>query len=108
MAVSTNRNRQRIRYALVGFFVVVGLVAGIGLYRLGFHGDHDRTNELFRFSLTLVEVAGVGGIATLLVEESSSSLPPLINKPTILAAERRRIEDQCRQVFFESRKAYDT
>ena len=99
--------QRRIRLALVGFFLVIGLVAGVGLYRLGVNDEDDRRDELFRFYLTLVEVAGVGGVAALLLERYKELTAAADQRAAALAAERRRIEDQCRQMFFESRKAYD-
>jgi hypothetical protein len=36
------RKQRQIRLALVGFFLVIELVAGVGLYRLGINDEDDR------------------------------------------------------------------
>jgi hypothetical protein len=82
----------------IGLFFLIVIGGGfVGVEVIGIKGDQQRYLELFKFWLTLIQVAGIGGITTLLLEWYKESV-----------AKRKRIDEQRRQIFLDARKAYDT
>jgi len=60
---------RRTDVRAIGIFFLVLIAGGIvGAKIIGIKGDAQRYNELFKFYLTLIQVGGIGGIATLLLE----------------------------------------